>query len=378
MLVVSGCVNFSAATGSAFSKPDRTYSPTLTITMVPSTDATSSPTPTAAPIATSMPAGAPVLIASDGTEMLQRKFVWTYKDMEWRYTANISRGIYDFYKAKQHDGTNNYANYALSDEDRSFLKDMAAQFKQVGDQYGYTEYEDAMVVATFVQSLPYKEDLASKGSVEYPRYPLETLIDNGGDCEDKVILASAILYEMGYGEAILKFPDHMAVGLALPGGVKLPENAPPHYFDYRDQRYYYMETSKETWNIGEMPEELESQVPVYFLMVKDPKVEMDFTAKLYDSDTDNIRYSIHCTVKNQGPGMARNIKVHGMALAPEKGLEKIWLPDLQFSLGDCAEGQTAEADGILTIPRDQVAQIKFILSGDNFEGSEKCTDSFNT
>ena len=164
--------------------------------------------------------------------MLQRNFTWVYKEVEWHYNAKISEGIYTFYKNKPHDWTSNYANYALSDQDRPFLQDMANQFKQVGANNGFSQYDDAMIVAIFVQSLPYKDDLNSTGQAEYPRYPLETIVDNGGDCEDKAILASALLHEMGYDVVLLKFPDHMAVGVDLPEGVSLPDNEPPAYYDY--------------------------------------------------------------------------------------------------------------------------------------------------
>jgi hypothetical protein len=320
----------------------------------------------------------PAPTASDGTIMLQRKFIWLYKDMEWRYTANISQGIYDFYRSKPHDGTANYANYALSGEDRPFLQDMAAQFRQVGANNGYSQYDDAMIVAAFVQKLPYTEDLDTTGQAEYPRYPLETLVDNGGDCEDKSILAAAILHEMGYNVVFLKFPDHMAVGVELPEGVSLPDNKPPAFYDYHGKRYYYMETSEESWNIGDRPDELENAAVAFYTMARDPVVEMDFNTTLYGSDLNNIEYRVHCTIKNDGPGTASNIKVHMMALAPERGADQIWLPDQQFALGDYSEGQTGVADGILKIPRDRVSQIKVVVSGDNFEGSEQSTEEFDT
>ncbi len=259
---VSGCLSFSSATGNQLSIPQASYNPTMTTTVAPDVSATPAPstvpTATAVPTATVVPTAAPstVSVASDTSEMIQRNFTWLYKDVEWHYNAKVSENIYSFYKDKSHNWTTNYANYALSDQDRPFLQDMANQFKQVGVNNGFSQYDDAMIVAIFVQNLPYLDDLASTGQAEYPRYPLETIVDNGGDCEDKAILASALLHEMGYNVVLLKFPDHMAVGVELPDGVSLPDNEQPTYYDYYGKRYYYLETSDTTWDIGQIPDEL--------------------------------------------------------------------------------------------------------------------------
>lgn len=350
----------------------------MTITIAP--DASITATPSVDPTVTAMPtaAASPTTAAADGTAMLERDFTWLYKDIEWHYNAKISEGIYDFYKNKPHDWTTNYANYALSEQDRSFLQDMASQFKQVGANNGFSQYDDAMIVAIFVQGLPYKDDLNSTGQAEYPRYPLETLVDNGGDCEDKAILASALLHEMGYDVVLLKFPDHMAVGVGLSDGVTLPDGEQPMYYDYHGTRYYYLETSDTTWDIGQIPDELRNIAPKFYLMVKDPTVEMDYSVKLYSSDLDSIQYSVHCTVKNDGPGTAKNVKVHMMALAPDRGAGQFWLPDQQFMPGDLEEGQTTSLDGILKIPRDHTTQIQIVVSGDNIESTEQTTDPFST
>jgi hypothetical protein len=105
---------------------------------------------------------------------------------------------------------------------------------------------------------------------------------------------------------------------------------------------------------------------------------MDFSTVLYGSDLDSVQYSVHCTVKNDGPGIARNVKVHVIALAPERGADQFWLPDQQFVPGDIGENQTISLDGILKIPRDHATQIKVLISGDNIESTEQATNPFNT
>ncbi|ACX52446.1 copper amine oxidase domain protein [Ammonifex degensii KC4] len=101
-------------------------------------------------------------------------------------------------------------------------------------------------VAAFVQeAIPY---VSEEG--EYPRYPVETLVE-GGDCEDKSILLAALLRTMGYRVALLVFddnPGHMAVGVECPdcwGSYYLKDGV----------RYFYLESTAPNWSVGQVPPE---------------------------------------------------------------------------------------------------------------------------
>ena len=83
---------------------------------------------------------------------------------------------------------------------------------------------------------------------EYPRYPLETLFDRGGDCEDTSILVAALLDRMGYDICllILSKANHCAVGVSLDGVTG-------SYYNHDGKKYYYLETTGEGWEIGDIP-----------------------------------------------------------------------------------------------------------------------------
>ena len=104
---------------------------------------------------------------------------------------------------------------------------------------------------SFVQSLPYTVDKETTLADEYPRYPVETLFDRGGDCEDTSILVATLPDNMGYDVALLHLKDdqHMAVGIVLPSGYGT-------YYGYNSKRYYYIETTGEGWGIGDFPPKL--------------------------------------------------------------------------------------------------------------------------
>jgi hypothetical protein len=112
-----------------------------------------------------------------------------------------------------------------------------------------------MDVIFFVQQIPYTHDNSTAsyyGGVfppaygnngEYPKYPVETLVDGKGDCEDTSILAAAILDLMGYDVVLLRYSDHMALGIEMTKFSPFYADYPPKYYDYEGKRYYYVETT---------------------------------------------------------------------------------------------------------------------------------------
>jgi len=55
---------------------------------------------------------------------------------------------------------------------------------------------------------------------EDPKFPIETLWEGGGDCEDKAILAAALLKALGYDVVFVTYPyyftGHAMLGVAVP------------------------------------------------------------------------------------------------------------------------------------------------------------------
>jgi predicted transglutaminase-like cysteine proteinase len=174
----------------------------------------------------------PTQTPSASTEYYQRTYKWTYKGTQWTDSLSIPKSMYDYYKGQPHDRRSNYAGYALSEYDRTSMKTMISDFRDVGARSGYSEYDNVMNIVCFVQSLPYTSDAVTTGYDEYPRYPIETLVDNGGDCEDTAILTASLLNEMGFGVVLIRLPGHMAVG------VKCSDDYPGTYYEYKGAKYY--------------------------------------------------------------------------------------------------------------------------------------------
>lgn len=320
---------------------------------------------------TPVPTQAPTKISADSTSYYNMSYSWSYKGSKWTWTSSIPKSLYDYYKQQPHNRQSDYAEYALSDYDRTYLKSLVKSFNDAGTRSGYSEYDDVMNVVCFVQSLPYTSDKVTTGYDEYPRYPIETLVDNGGDCEDTAILTAAILNEMGYGVVLLEYPGHMAVG------VKCSDYYPGTYYEYQGSKYYYLETTGDNWEIGQVPSEFKNSQAIIRPMVQIPRMDMNFNTTV-TSDNFYVYYHVHCSIENDGPGTANNATVYIAALALSQGDNRVWIPDSKISLGDFKEGSSGWAEATVKVPRKEESQIECMLYGDNFNTVTLKSDPFNT
>lgn len=171
----------------------------------------------------------------------------------FRWELNIPLRLYVYYLEKTR--PSNWAEWVYMAKDlgdREFIRSLIREINNVAYRYRFSEIRKIEFVIAFIQSLPYVPDQASTPWNEYPRYPIETLFDRGGDCEDTSILAAAILREMGYDVALifLENEQHVAVGIYVPG-------ATGSYYEAGGKKYFYLETTGEGWPIGQIPPDIQ-------------------------------------------------------------------------------------------------------------------------
>ncbi|MBO8128155.1 MAG: hypothetical protein H0Z39_03015 [Peptococcaceae bacterium] len=228
-----------------------------------------------------------------------REYKWNYGRSEWAWTAYINKDHYDYFRNLKRPLTDDYSVYVTNQLDDSYIASLVKRFKEAADKHNFSERELVDFVVSFVQSLAYVPDDVSVGYDEYPKYPLETLVDRGGDCEDTSILLASILHEMGYGVVLLALPDHMAVG------VKGAEDIPGTYWNYQGARYYYVETTGTGWQIGEIPEEYRNQKARILPLVPHPVITHSWTAEAAGN-----KLQLKVKVSNEGTAAAYNTKVY--------------------------------------------------------------------
>jgi hypothetical protein len=124
---------------------------------------------------------------------------------------------------------------------------MANKLHEAATQKGYEAFDEVSFILAFVQSLPYTSDSVTTRYDEYPRFPIETLVDDGGDCEDTAILFATLVIILNYDTIFILSPNHLAVGV-------WGNDLEGYYFTYNSRNYYYCETTGENWNIGDVPD----------------------------------------------------------------------------------------------------------------------------
>jgi len=192
---------------------------------------------------------APVLaVSSDG--YYHREFEWHYAGLRWTWSLDISKSLYNMYQGvtkarRTQNGPAGYG-YLVTTHD-SYIAMLADKLHESAVKEGYESYDEISFILAFVQSLPYTSDSVTTGYDEYPRFPVETLVDGGGDCEDTSILFATITLILEYDTIFISPPNHFAVGV-------WGRNLTGSYYTYHDRTYYYCETTGNNWGIGRIPD----------------------------------------------------------------------------------------------------------------------------
>lgn len=87
--------------------------------------------------------------------------------------------------------------------------------KQLDAEEVQTPLARLRAVVEFIRSLEYATDREATGEVEYPKYVPETLVENGGDCEDLSVLLAGVLNTapFDYNPCLVFFSGHVGVGI---------------------------------------------------------------------------------------------------------------------------------------------------------------------
>lgn len=176
-------------------------------------------------------------------------YEWVYGGETWQWELAIPLSLYvEYLERPRLPSAASCVDMAKDPQDDRYIDEMIQQINSAAIKEGFTEFEKVNFVIAFIQSLPYTVDVETTPYNEYPRYPVETLFDRGGDCEDTSILVAALLDRMGYDIALLHLEDakHMAVGVSIAG-------THGSYYEYGGKRYFYLETTGEGWQMGQIP-----------------------------------------------------------------------------------------------------------------------------
>jgi hypothetical protein len=196
---------------------------------------------------------------------INRIYKWSFNNVQWKLEIGIPVETYERYV---------YANIDRSPQDQPFpreamaafvtsnekvIVDLAHELRNLAETRRFNAYNTANFILRFVQeNVEYSLDNETQGCVEYWKFPVETLVDKIGDCEDSAILYASVMDALGYDVALLfyklkeKNSGHLAVGINLDG-----EHG--EYVEDDGKKYYYCETTTTQFNIGQLPPEIKDQ-----------------------------------------------------------------------------------------------------------------------
>jgi hypothetical protein len=290
-------------------------------------------------------------------------FTWEYAGREWNWGINVSKVLYDYYKDKPRVPTEDYSLYVTDPYDDDFISSLVESLGERAQQQGWNEWETINFAVSFVQSLPYTSDLITTPYDEYPRYPVETLVDDGGDCEDTSILMAAILDSMGYGVVLISPPEHMAVGVL--GG----EGIYGSYYEHNGQKYFYLETTGEGWKIGEIPDEYKGETAHIYDIVPTPILTHNWT-----TTASGWHVTLEVTVNNRGTAVANDAYI---LAGFDAGNGMLWNIE-KSSLFDLDPGYSKTITLTLDEPRGKHTRLVVQIVDDGYAVDESHSEWFDT
>jgi len=169
-------------------------------------------------------------------------------DTTYRLTVSVTETLYEYYSSQDHNlHSYDFSKFVTPDA----LKPVADDLWSI-----YSNEEDfANGVLMILHQIPYVESDPQK-------YPIETIVENEGDCDLFSIIAASIMKAGGLDVVLLliEYQDHMLVGVHLP---ESPNDARSQVYSYKheEKKYYVAETTggnwENGWRVGECPETLQ-------------------------------------------------------------------------------------------------------------------------
>ncbi len=136
-----------------------------------------------------------------------------------------------------------YETFIFDSHQSELYNELLSDLRDIKKEESLDSDEYLELITVFVQSIEYNTD----DRLAEPKYPVETISEQSGDCDDKSILLAALLSHEGYNTSLFYFDKegHMAVGVGTPA----------EKYTFKNTGYVYIETTNVTF-VSVVPEEL--------------------------------------------------------------------------------------------------------------------------
>lgn len=204
-------------------------------------------------------------IRIDGT--VTKNYVWIYDGSYYRMTISFPYSDYASYAGnagasifiRSPSSTSDYDNISrfivVDDTIESMERELSELFSEKYGAAGGQDY--AEFILAFVQCcFDYSTDFRLYGHSEYFAFPLETIYNGTGDCEDTSALCASLFEAAGYDSGVFIIPGHAIAAVSIDGFTA--GNVSPTYsqlvsqFSYVSgtETYYGCETTLDSNRYG--------------------------------------------------------------------------------------------------------------------------------
>ena len=184
---------------------------------------------------------------------IEDSYIMAYADVDGdEYKIPISFLEYFSFRRRNHrvNSVDEYINFITYDN--KTIKRIAESLTEKSK----TKEESAQIILDFVHTIFY--DVSIEENRDYVRYPIETIVEKNGDCEDLSILGVALMKSIGIDAGLVQI-DKKGNGHVA---IVVNGNFQGAYYNVNGKKYFYAEaTSPELlsqrsgWEIGEIPKE---------------------------------------------------------------------------------------------------------------------------
>jgi hypothetical protein len=173
---------------------------------------------------------------------------WESREPHILYVS-VTHSLHEYYDGKDHSWNSNsdYLKFVTPDA----VKPIADRIWSVCQSQSHSEEQFANAVLMFVHQIPYV--------VSSPKYPVETIVENSGDCDVFSLLAASVIKANGMDVVLLYWTgkSHMNIGVYLTETPLYVRGGSVWYISYNSKKYYIAEcTGSYDWRVGECPDDL--------------------------------------------------------------------------------------------------------------------------
>lgn len=185
-------------------------------------------------------------------------YSWDYNGKSFSYEITVDSAYYSKATGSSIDrgGSISIDNYKTDSGEEVAVKDyivvdqyikglaqsLKTKYTEVFDEEPSKEKYIKFATVFVLDCIEYDYDEYRSGR-EYWRYPLQTLIEKTGDCEDTSILLAAILDAAGYDSGIILLPGHAMCAVTTADIPDKPEYRDMRHSDVYSLDFYPVETT---------------------------------------------------------------------------------------------------------------------------------------